>query len=152
VGVGECRWRPPGSSARRCGRRSRSAACRPPPSRGQALEPVNRLAMALAVRVVHRREQLERPRQLEFHNRQCEAGMTLEDAGEDQIAQRQRRIERLGRAAAGVAPRLLAGPRGSCPAVASPCAGSVAGRAPRRRPRTARIRIGRSAVARVDTR
>jgi hypothetical protein len=29
--------------------------------------------------------------------------MTLEDAGEDHVAQRQRRIERLGRAAAGVA-------------------------------------------------
>jgi hypothetical protein len=38
-----------------------------------------------------------------------EAGMTLEDAGEDQIAQRQRRIERLRRAAAGVAQRLAAG-------------------------------------------
>ena len=36
--------------------------------------------------------------------------MTLEDAGEDQIAQRQRRVERLRRAAAGVAQRLLAGP------------------------------------------
>jgi hypothetical protein len=36
--------------------------------------------------------------------------MTLEDAGEDQIAQRQRRIERLCRAAAGVAQRLVAGP------------------------------------------
>jgi hypothetical protein len=31
--------------------------------------------------------------------------MRLEDAGEDQIEQRQRRIERLGRAAAGVAQR-----------------------------------------------
>ena len=36
--------------------------------------------------------------------------MTLEDAGEDQIAHRQRRIERLCRAAAGVAQRLVAGP------------------------------------------
>jgi hypothetical protein len=35
--------------------------------------------------------------------------MALEDAGEDQIAQRQRRIERLRGAAAGVAQRLLAG-------------------------------------------
>ena len=43
-------------------------------------------------------------------NGRCEAGMTLEDAGEDQIAQRQRRIERLCRAAAGVAWRLVAGP------------------------------------------
>ena len=36
--------------------------------------------------------------------------MTLEDAGEDQIAHRQRRIERLRRAAAGVAQCLVAGP------------------------------------------
>src|SRR5229473_3489474 len=82
----------------------------PPPSRGQALEPVNRLAVALAVGVVHRGEQVGRPRQLELHDGQCQAGMTLEDAGEDQIAQRQRRIERLRRAAAGVAQRLVAGP------------------------------------------
>src|SRR5437762_9191267 len=39
-------------------------------------------------------------------------------------------------------------PRGSCPAGAWPCVGSVAGRAPRRRPKTARTRIGRSAGAR----
>src|ERR1700719_1968387 len=71
----------------------------PPPSRGQALEPVNRLAAALAVGVVHRREQVRRPGQLELHDGQCQAGMTPEDAGEDQIAQRQRRIERLRRAA-----------------------------------------------------
>src|SRR4029077_15375553 len=82
----------------------------PPPSRGQALEPVNRLAVALAVRVVHRREQVGRPRQLEFHDGQSKAGMTLHDAGEDQIAHRQRRIERLCRAAAGVAQRLVADP------------------------------------------
>jgi hypothetical protein len=36
--------------------------------------------------------------------------MTLEDAGEDQIAHRQCRIERLCRAAAGVAQCLVAGP------------------------------------------
>src|ERR1700719_1941203 len=81
----------------------------PPPSRGQALEPVDRVAVALAVVVVHRGEQVGRPRQLELHDGQCQAGMTLEDAGEDQIAQRQRRIERLCRAAAGVAQRLVAG-------------------------------------------
>ena len=51
-----------------------------------------------------------RPRQLELHDGHPEAGMTLEDAGEDQIAQRQRRIERLCRAAAGVAQCLGAGP------------------------------------------
>ena len=36
--------------------------------------------------------------------------MALEDAGEDHVAHRQRRIERLGRAAAGVAQRPVAGP------------------------------------------
>src|SRR6266481_3290612 len=82
----------------------------PPPSRGQALEPVNRLAVALAVCVVHRGEQVGRPGQLELDDSQGEAGMTLEDAGEDQIAQRQRRIERLRRAAARVAQRLVAAP------------------------------------------
>src|SRR5438132_807579 len=82
----------------------------PPLSRGQALEPVNRLAVALAIRVVHRGEQVGRPGQLELHDRQGEAGMPLEDAGEDQIAQRQRRIERLRRTAAGVAQCLVAGP------------------------------------------
>src|ERR1700736_727809 len=77
-----------------------------------SMRPLNRyrLAVALAVGVVHRREQVRRPRQLELHDHQCKAGMTLEDAGEDQIAQRQRRVERLCRAAAGVAPRLVAGP------------------------------------------
>ena len=93
VGAGERRWRPPGSSTRRCGGRSRSAACRPPPSRGQALEPLDRLAVALAVGVVHRGEQVGRPRQLELNDGQGEAGMALEDAGEDQIAQRQCRID-----------------------------------------------------------
>jgi hypothetical protein len=52
---------------------------------------------------------LRRPRQLELHDDLCEAGMTLEDAGEDQIAHRQRRIERLRRAAARVAQCLVAG-------------------------------------------
>src|SRR6478609_7379701 len=42
------------------------AGAGPPPSRGQALEPVNRLAVAFAVRVVHRREQVGRPGQLEL--------------------------------------------------------------------------------------
>src|SRR5438128_1686346 len=81
-----------------------------PPSRGQALEPVNRLAVALAVGVVHRGEQVGRPGQLELDDGQREARMTLENTGEDQIAHRQRRIERLRRAAAGVAQRLVAGP------------------------------------------
>jgi hypothetical protein len=85
--AGECPWRPPGSLRRRCGGRIRSGACRPPPSRGQALEPVNRLAVALAVCVVHRGEQVGRPSQLELDDGHPETGMTLEDAGEDQIAQ-----------------------------------------------------------------
>ncbi|MGB9649570.1 MAG: hypothetical protein WCB44_31345 [Stellaceae bacterium] len=51
-----------------------------------------------------------RPRQLELDDGQGEAGMTLEDAGENQIAHRQRRIERLCRAAARVAQCLDAGP------------------------------------------
>jgi len=65
----------------------------PPLSRGQALEPLDRLAEALAVGVVHRGEQVGRPRQLELNDGQGEAGMALEDAGEDQIAQRQCRID-----------------------------------------------------------
>jgi hypothetical protein len=44
-----------------------------------------------------------------FEPGQWKAGMTLEDAAEDQIAQRQRRIERLDRASAGVAQHLVAG-------------------------------------------
>ena len=52
---------------------------------------LNRLAVAFAVGVVHGGEQVGRPRQLELDDGQCEAGMTLEGAGEDQIAQRQRR-------------------------------------------------------------
>jgi hypothetical protein len=51
-----------------------------------------------------------RPGQLELDDGQGEAGMTLEDAGEDQIAHRQRRIDGLRRAAARVAQRLVAGP------------------------------------------
>jgi hypothetical protein len=82
----------------------------PPLSRGQALEAVDRLAVALAVGVVHRREQVGRPGQLELDDRHPEAGMTLEDAGEDHLAHRRCRIERLCRAAAGVAQRLVAGP------------------------------------------
>src|SRR5271155_5608179 len=117
VAIGEFRWRPPGSSARCCGGRSRSGACRPPPSRGQALEPVNRLAVALAGRIVHRGEQVGRPRQLELDEGHPGSGMRLEDAGEDQIAHRQRRIERLRRAAAGVAQR--SGTRPADPALPS---------------------------------
>src|SRR5437870_6240196 len=101
-------------------RRKNSLGSMPSPLwRGQALEPVNRLAVALAVGVVHRRKQVRRPGQLELDDRQGEAGMALEDAGEDQVAQRQRRIERLGRAAAGVAQCLVAG--AADPALAARC-------------------------------
>jgi SAM-dependent methyltransferase len=48
------------------------------PSRGQVLEPVNRLAVALAVCVVHGGQHVGRPRRLELHDGQCEAGMTLD--------------------------------------------------------------------------
>src|SRR5277367_947584 len=51
-----------------------------------------------------------RPGQLELDDRQREAGMTLEDTGEYEVAHRQRRIERLCRTAARVAQRLVAGP------------------------------------------
>jgi hypothetical protein len=57
-------------------------------------------------------ERVQRARQLELHDGEGEAGMTLEDAGEDQIAHRQRRIERLRRTAAGVTQYLVADPRG----------------------------------------
>src|SRR6266851_3556332 len=65
----------------------------PPPSRGQALEPVNRFAVALAVGVVHGGEQVGRPGQLELvvapvfewilgdhRTRQAQAGGALESA------------------------------------------------------------------------
>jgi hypothetical protein len=62
--------------------------------------------VALAVGVVHGGEHIRRPGQLELHDGQCQARMTLEHTGEDQIAHRQCRIERLGRAAAGIAQAL----------------------------------------------
>ena len=51
------------------------------------------------------------PRQLELDDGQRETGMTLEDPREDQIAHRQRRIEGLRRAAAGVPHRRVSDPR-----------------------------------------
>src|SRR5438874_13464102 len=88
-------------------RRKKSLGSMPSPAFARAgLKPVDRLAVALAVGVVHGGEHIRRPRQLELDDGQCQAGMTLEDAGgEDRVAQRQCRIERLGRAAAGVAQR-----------------------------------------------
>src|SRR5215469_4104600 len=50
------------------------------------LEPVESLAVALAVGVVHESEHIRRPGQLELDDRQCQAGMTFEDAGEDHVA------------------------------------------------------------------
>ena len=70
---------------------SRRSPCRVAKEAGAGLEPVDRLAVAFAVGVVHGGEQVGCPRQLELDDGQCEAGMTLEGAGEDQIAQRQRR-------------------------------------------------------------
>jgi hypothetical protein len=58
-------------------------ACRPPPSRGQALEPVNRLARALAVGVVYRKDQVGAHANL--NSTMALRLMTLEDAAEDQI-------------------------------------------------------------------
>jgi hypothetical protein len=57
-------------------------------SRGQALEAVNRLAVALTIGVVHRGKQVGRPGQLELDDSHPEAGMTLENAGEDHVAHR----------------------------------------------------------------
>src|SRR5438874_3860858 len=92
-------------------RRKKSLGSMPSPAFARAgLEPVNRLAVALAVGVVHGREHIRRPRQFELDDRQCQAGMTLEDAGEDHVAHRQCRIERLGFPAAGVAQCSGAGP------------------------------------------
>src|SRR5262245_12635469 len=74
-----------------------------------ALEAIDRLAGALAVRVVHRGQDVRRPRELEFDYGQGEPRVALEDAGEDHVAQRERRIERLRRPAARVAQGLFAG-------------------------------------------
>src|SRR5207302_1330875 len=91
-------------------RRKKSLGSMPSPAFARAgLEPVDRLAVALA-RCSPSWRAGGRSGQLKFDDGQCQAGMTLEDAGEDQIAQRQRRIERLGRAAAGVAQRSGTGP------------------------------------------
>ena len=51
----------------------------------RVLEPVDRLTLALAVGVVHGGEYMGHPGQLELHDGDCQAGMTLEDAGEDQV-------------------------------------------------------------------
>jgi hypothetical protein len=72
---------------------------------------------SLAEGVVYRGEQVGRPGQLELHDGHLEAGMTLEDAGEDQIAHRQRRIERLRRAGSvSEYARASTSPKKLCPA------------------------------------
>src|SRR5438093_1270465 len=72
-------------------------------------ESIDRLAVALAIRVVHGGEHVGRPRELELHDGQREAGVTLEDAREDHVAHGERRIERFRRPTARVPERLLAG-------------------------------------------
>ncbi len=74
------------------------------------LEPVDRLTVALAIGVVHRGEDVGSPRQLKLHDGQRQGGMALEDSRKDHVAERERRIERLGRPAARVAQRLLPRP------------------------------------------
>src|SRR5438128_4043810 len=71
------------------------------------LEAMDRLFVTLAIRVVHRGEQVRGPRELEFHDGQREAGMALEDTREDYVAHRAGRIEGFRRAAARVAERLV---------------------------------------------
>jgi hypothetical protein len=62
--------------------------------------------------------------------------MALGDAGEDHVAQRQRRIERLCRAAAGIAQRLVAGPADLALPPRRRVQAQRQGRASQRRPRT----------------
>src|SRR5438309_11837678 len=73
-------------------RRKKSLGSMPSPAFARAgLEPVNRLAVALAVGVVHGREHIRRPRQFEIDDGQCQTGMTLEYARQAHAAHRQRR-------------------------------------------------------------
>src|SRR3989442_5176925 len=64
------------------------------------LEAIDRLFVALAIRVVHRGEQVGGPRQLEFHDGQPEAGVALEDTPENQGANPKRRVKSVSLAAA----------------------------------------------------
>src|SRR5262249_56735495 len=73
-------------------------------------EAIDRLLVALAIRVVHRVEQVGSPRQLELHDGQREPRIALEDAGKDHVAQRGGRSEGLGGAAARVPQRLRSTP------------------------------------------
>src|SRR6266545_2683343 len=73
--------------------------------------------LGLAFRLVHRVEHVRGPRQLELHDGQREAQMTLEDAREDHVAHRRRRAEGLRGAAARVPERQAGSP--ADPALAS---------------------------------
>src|SRR3989442_7700385 len=46
---------------------------------------MDRFFLALAVRVVHRGEDVRHPRQLELHDGKCQLRVTLEDTGEDDV-------------------------------------------------------------------
>jgi len=71
------------------------------------LEAVERLLVALAVRVVHGGEDVRSPGELEFHDGELESGVALEDPGEDHVAHRGGRVEGLRGSAGRVAERLL---------------------------------------------
>ena len=74
------------------------------------LESVERLFVALAIRVVHGGEQVGGPGQLEFRDDELEVGIALEDTREDHVAHRHRGVEGLRGAAARVAKGLLPRP------------------------------------------
>src|SRR6185295_11055653 len=76
-----------------------------------ALEAVERLLVALAVRVVHGGEHVRGPGQLELHDGEAERGIALEDPGEDHVAHRLGGVEGLRGSAGRVAERPLAAPR-----------------------------------------
>jgi len=71
------------------------------------LEAVERLLVALAVRVVHGGEDVRRPGQLELHDGEAERWVALEDPGEDHVAHRLGGVEGLGGPAGRVAERAL---------------------------------------------
>src|SRR5262245_33248332 len=72
------------------------------------LEAIDGLAVALPIGVVHRRQDVRRPRELELDDGHRQPRIALEYAREDHVAHRERRVERLRRAAARIAQRLVA--------------------------------------------
>src|SRR5215467_12534843 len=72
------------------------------------LEAIDCLAVALAIGIVHRRQDVWRPRELELDDGHRQPRIALEHAREDHVAHRERRIERLRRAATRIAQRLVA--------------------------------------------